>query len=97
VGYDLPADTRGFMFNAHSEYGKAIMGDRLKYQLGATLQVSTPKNAQIRILRSGRVVREWPATQHGVHSIGEPGPYRVEASLGGSPWIFSNPIYVEKG
>ena len=102
VGYDLPASTRGFMFGAHSEHGKAIMGDRLRYRLGATLQVSTPHTAQIRIIRAGRVVREWPATQHGVHSIREPGAYRVEAALrrpGGAavPWIYSNPIYIEQG
>jgi hypothetical protein len=101
VGYDLPASTRGFMFSAHAEHGKAIMGDRLRYRFGATLQVSTPQIAQIRIIREGRVVREWPASQHGVHSIREPGAYRVEAALrrtGGAaiPWIYSNPIYVER-
>ncbi|MFQ5943020.1 MAG: CehA/McbA family metallohydrolase [Anaerolineales bacterium] len=97
VGYDQPANTRGFMFIAHSEYGKAIMGDRLRYRLGATLQVSTPEPAQIRIIRAGQVLREWPAAQHGVHSIGEPGAYRVEACRSGTPWIYSNPIYVERG
>ena len=100
VGYDLPINTRGFMFSAHSENGKAIMGDRLQYRLGVTLQVSTPLTARIRIIHAGRVAREWPATQHAVHSIVEPGAYRVEAALlrtGGEavPWIFSNPIYVE--
>jgi hypothetical protein len=90
------------MFSAHAEHGKAIMGDRLRYRLGATLQVSTPQIAQIRIISEGRVVREWPAAQHGVHSVREPGAYRVEAALrraGGAaiPWIYSNPIYVEQG
>ena len=100
VGYDQPASTRGFMFSAHSEYGNAVMGDRLQYRLGATLQVSTPFPAHIRIVRGGHTVREWSATQHGVQSIREPGPYRVEAALrrsGGAtePWIYSNPIYIE--
>lgn len=101
VGYDLPANTRGFMFSAHSEHGNAIMGDRLRYRLGVTLQVTTPFAAQIRIIHAGRMIREWPSTQHAVHSIREPGPYRVEAALRrtGSetiPWIYSNPIYIER-
>ncbi len=87
------------MFSAHSEHGKAIMGERLRFGLGATLQVSTPYLAHIRILRAGHVVREWSATQHAVQSVDEPGAYRVEASLTGgasAPWIFSNPIYIER-
>jgi hypothetical protein len=102
VGHDRLAGTHGFMFRAHSEFGKAIMGDRLRFRLGATLQVSTPLDAEIRIIREGRVMREWPTTQHGVLNIGEPGAYRVEAALrrtGGAvvPWIYSNPIYIEHG
>jgi hypothetical protein len=101
VGYDLPANTRGFSFSAHSEFGKAVMGDRLRYKLGATLQVSVPFDAEINIIREGRVVQRWPSTQHGVLTIGDPGAYRVEAALrrsGGStvPWIYSNPIYLER-
>ncbi len=100
VGHDRLAPTRDFMFSAHSEHGKVIMGERLRFGLGATLQVSTPYPAHIRVLVAGRVVREWPTTQHAVHSIDEPGAYRVEAYLSGGaarPWIFSNPIYVERG
>ena len=99
VGYDRSAPTRDFMFSAHSEHGKAIMGERLRFGLGATLQVSTPYPAHIRILRAGQVVREWSATQHAVQSVDEPGAYRVEANLAGgasAPWIFSNPIYIER-
>jgi hypothetical protein len=101
VGNDLPVPTRDFMYSAHSEHGNAVMGERLRFGLGATLQVSTPHSARIRILRAGRVIREWPATEHAVHSIAEPGAYRVEAALlrsGGAavPWIYSNPIYIER-
>jgi hypothetical protein len=102
VGYDRSAPTNEFVFSAHSEYGNVIMGERLRFGLGATLQVSTPYPAHIRVLLAGRVIREWPATQHAVHSIDEPGAYRVEAALrsaGGAstPWIYSNPIYIERG
>jgi len=102
IGNDLVAPTRDFMFTAHSEHGNVIMGERLRYRLGATLQVSAPYPARIRIHRAGRVVQEGSTTQHVVHSTGQPGAYRVEASLhrpGGSalPWIYSNPIYLEHG
>jgi len=99
VGYDRSAPTRDFMFSAHSEHGKVIMGERLRFGLGATLQVSTPYPAHIRILRSGQVVREWSATRHAVQSVDGPGAYRVEATLASgssAPWIFSNPIYLER-
>jgi hypothetical protein len=102
VGYDRSAPSNEFMFSAHSEHGNVIMGERLRFDLGATLQVSTPHPAHIRMVLAGRVIREWPVAQHAVHSIDEPGAYRVEASLlrpGGAatPWIFSNPIYIERG
>jgi hypothetical protein len=102
VGYDRSAPTNEFMFSAHSEHGNVIMGERLRFGLGATLQVSTPYPAHIRLNLAGRVIREWPSTQHAVQSIDEPGAYRVEVSLrraGGAaiPWIYSNPIYIERG
>ncbi len=101
VGYDLPADTKGFMFSAHSEFGNAVMGDRLRYELGATVQVRTPAPAEIRLIHQGRTVQRWSSAQHGVVTINSPGAYRVEADLSRSgtasiPWIYSNPIYIEK-
>lgn len=100
VGFDRSAPTNDFMFSAHSEHGKVIMGERLLFSLGATLQVRTPFPAHIRVLLAGRVIREWHTTQHAVHSIDEPGAYRVEAYRAGgasTPWIYSNPIYIERG
>jgi len=100
IGYDLPADTRGFMFSGHSDQGTAIMGEALTFGLGATLQVRSPIPAKIRILRAGSLLREWPVAQHAVLTISEPGPYRVEVQLpSGSrfrPWIYSNPIFAQR-
>ena len=100
IGYDLPADTRGFMFSGNSEHGTAVMGDSLTFDLGATLQVRSPVPGKIRILRSGSLVREWSAAQHAVLTISEPGPYRAEVDLPlGSrfrPWIYSNPIFAQR-
>ncbi len=100
IGYDLPADSRGFMFSGQSERGTAVMGDALTFELGATLQVRSPAPGRIRILRAGSVHHEWLASQHAVLTITEPGPYRAEVQLprGGRfrPWIYSNPIFVQR-
>lgn len=100
IGYDLAADTRGFMFSGHSEHGNAIMGDVLTFSLGATLQVRCPAPGRIRILQAGNVIREWPASEHAVLTISRPGPYRAEVQLrsgnGFRPWIYSNPIFAER-
>lgn len=99
VANDLRADARGFMFSGHSEFGNATMGDRLRFRLGATLQISTPRPADLRLIRHGEPVRSWKAVQHGVQSIAQPGAYRVEARMarprGSLAWIYSNPIYAE--
>lgn len=100
VGYDRDVSSRGFTFSGHSEEGSAVTGDRLGFRLGATLQVHSPAPGQIRILRAGSLVREWPLAQSVVLTVSQPGPYRVEVHLpvSGSfrPWIYSNPIYIEQ-
>jgi hypothetical protein len=88
------------MFSGHSEHGNAVMGDGLTFSLGATLQVRCPVPGRIRILQAGNVIREWPASEHAVLTISQPGPYRAEVNLpsGNSfrPWIYSNPIFAER-
>ncbi|HSR48044.1 MAG TPA: CehA/McbA family metallohydrolase [Anaerolineales bacterium] len=98
VGYDLPAPTRGFQFQAQGDQGITRMGGRMPIGLGATLQISSPRPALLQLVRSGKVVRRWNATRAAVHVVSEPGAYRVEAFLphrgAMRGWIFSNPIYL---
>jgi len=99
VGYDLPAPTRGFRFSAHGERGEAGMGGTLPLGLGVTLKIHLPSPAEIRLLRNGRLVRIWEEEQSVVHTVREPGAYRVEAHrhyrgrVRG--WIYSNPIHLQ--
>ena len=99
VGYDLPASTKGFRFSAHADRGEAVMGDSLELGFGATLQIHLPRRAQIRLIKDGRLVNTWQATQSAVHTIRDPGAYRVEVKLHSlgklRGWIFSNPIFIQ--
>ncbi len=112
VGYDLVASSRGFRFQAWqlpdgelppvNGAAHAIMGDTLEAPIlgqSTCFRVRTPRPAEIRLLRNGRIV----ARQMGrelFHRDPAPGVYRVEVWLErwGKPrgWIFSNPIYVRR-
>ncbi len=98
VGYDLPAPTHGFRFYAQSDQGIIGMGESVKIRYGATLQIHIPYPASIRLIYKGVVVQQWERTETAVHTVTEPGAYRVEAHLPYQGklrgWIFSNPIYI---
>jgi hypothetical protein len=98
TAYDLPAPTDGFNFSMNNSDGQYIMGDDAPYNGGMTFQIRLPQKNLCRLLKDGKIVREWLDRQVCTHTTTEPGVYRVEAfipykgKLRG--WIFSNPIYV---
>lgn len=98
VGFDLPAPTMGFRFSAQGEDDQAIMGDSIPVRNGVTLQIKTPRRAEIRILHNGEQVRTWKAEDTAVYTVRTPGAYRVEVHIdfegNRCGWIYSNPIYV---
>lgn len=100
VGYDLPADTHGFRFNAQGEHEEIGMGESLTIRYGVTLQVRAPKEASIRLIHQGNELQRWDGIRTAVYTVTEPGAYRVEVhipyrgKLRG--WIYSNPIYLTK-
>ncbi|MCB8916922.1 MAG: PHP domain-containing protein [Ardenticatenaceae bacterium] len=97
VGYDMAYPTRGFRFSGQSQ-GKGIMGDEIKLDAGATLQVLAPAKANIRMIRYGEVVAEAKGELNLTHIPIEPGAYRVECLIMYEGmergWIYSNPIYL---
>lgn len=97
VGYDMPHSTKGFRFSAASK-SKGIMGQQIALDAGATLQISSPARANIRLIRHGEVVANIENDTHLTHIPTEPGAYRVECTipyLGQERgWIYSNPIYL---
>ncbi len=102
VAYDLLGDARGFRFAATSgEAGRGtqrtLMGQEMILRGEASLEVHSPRRADIRLLRDGQVVARrggkslrWTTDQRGV--------YRVEAYRSflfrKRGWVFTNPIYV---
>ena len=97
VGYDMPHSTKGFRFSGIGK-SKGSMGQQIHLDAGATLQISAPARANIRLIRHGEVVASINSDTHLTHIPTEPGAYRVECTipyLGRERgWIYSNPIYL---
>ncbi len=93
VSYDVLADATGFRFEGLRGGDGLQMGAEAPAGQPIEFRASGPAEAELRLLRDGATVersngRELAAT------ASAPGVYRVEAFLGGRPWIFSNPIYL---
>ena len=96
VGFDMIADSTGFVFMARNKTQKAIMGESIDFIPGeTTLQVFSPHVARFKILRYGKVVHE----EEGPSIEWQPeqaGKYRVEAYLNilgeWTPWVYTNPV-----
>ena len=97
IAYDMLAPTRGFRFSGQGR-SRGVMGDEVKLDVGATLQVVAPARCHIRLLRDGILVKETLNEVSLTHLPVEPGAFRVECTIPHKGkergWIFSNPIYV---
>lgn len=97
VGYDLAHSSAGFRFSAQSRT-RGIMGDEIRLDAGATLQVKAPAKCRIRLLHDGAPVAEVGNETQLTHMPTEPGAYRVECHIDFEGrergWIFSNPVYL---
>ncbi|HIE39363.1 MAG TPA: PHP domain-containing protein [Anaerolineales bacterium] len=97
VGYDRPAPTRGFRFQARSGVNHATIGGELVRAAAVIFEVETPARGDIRLLRDGRTVAHARGTALRF-TTAEKGTYRVEVwrAFRGRKrgWIFSSPIYV---
>jgi len=98
VGYDLPAPTKGFTFKAQGTKQTVIMGEEIPAAGGVTLQIHLPGLVDCKLIKDGRVLKEWKRQENCTHITTEPGVYRVEVyrrHLGRKVgWIYSNPIYL---
>ena len=93
VSYDLLADPSGFLFEATIGGAVFPLGSELAPEGPVELRAATPRPADLRLLKDGEPVARTDG-QALVFTASEPGVYRLEAFLGGRPWIFSNPIYL---
>jgi hypothetical protein len=92
---DLLADSRGFRFQGWAGDRMLLPGDEGEFREPAALRVRcpAPPDTVLRLLRDGTVIDEIEGGELR-KEVGGPGVYRVEATLRGEPWIFSNPIYL---
>jgi hypothetical protein len=89
IANDQVADARGFVFGAAT----IAMGGEARFAPGLCIRAAFPRPAHIRLLRNGVLVAEADAASL-THEADAAGVYRVEASVGGRPWIYSNPVYL---
>lgn len=98
IGYDLPARTEGFRFTASGEEETAQMGDEITLKNGVTLQIHLPLRTDCRLLKNGKMIKNWRKRENCTFITNEPGVYRVEVYIHylgrRRGWIFSNPIYI---
>ncbi len=97
IGFDMIADSSGFIFMAHNSQQQAVMGENIMLTPDTRLIVASPHRCRVTILRHGEevyfdegVIVDWQPTA--------PGKYRVEAELDilgeWVPWVYTNPIEV---
>jgi hypothetical protein len=98
VGFDMLADSTGFLWWAEGAGERSVMGETLPFAPGLRLRAAAPHTARFTVVRNG---------EHVCQGIGRtleyappgPGTYRVEAELSilgkWVPWIYANPIWLQ--
>lgn len=98
IGFDMLADSTGFVYFAEAAENKAVMGEVMPFASGPTLKAASPEPCRFTVVRSGQPVYQvegrelsWKPT--------EPGKYRVEAELSilgeWVPWVYTNPLEIK--
>ncbi|MDK1032903.1 MAG: hypothetical protein QGD94_12910, partial [Planctomycetia bacterium] len=88
------ADAGGFSFSALGAEGEPICpGAELKFDGPVQLCVTSPHEAELSLLKDGEAIAVATAKTLEAEAD-EAGVYRVEARIGGRPWVFTNPIYL---
>ena len=94
IGYDLIADSSGFRFTAIVDgENEILMGDELEMDKSASLEITMPLPAEIRLVRNGKSIKVQEGNRLS-YETDQAGVYRVEVYLDDQPWIFSNPIFL---
>ena len=92
IANDRVADAAGFAFWAGGPE-PIHMGAEAAFTAGIEIRACVPHPAQVRLIRDGEPIRSLTGGELS-HVADVPGVYRIEATLGDRPWIYSNPIYL---
>ncbi|MBS13645.1 MAG: hypothetical protein CME19_18850 [Gemmatimonadetes bacterium] len=91
--HDGRADSKGTRFGTLD--GNLSIGHETTFEGPVELMFDLPLEAQITLLCNGRPIRH-EVTNALKHDVEEPGIYRIEATLGDRPWLYTNPIYLRE-
>lgn len=91
ISYDGLRNGEGARFA--SADGALLMGDASTFNGPVELHVRLPAEADITVVRDGAALLNFRGATC-AFSADAPGVYRVQASLAGKPWIYTNPIYL---
>jgi hypothetical protein len=91
VTFEVLAPVGRFTFVAEQGSSRWLPISRLPAGRTVTLLGEAPEPAEIRLIHDGQVHAQVSAAQ-AAWKVSDRGVYRVEAYLGGRPWILSNPI-----
>ena len=95
IGFDMIADSAGFIWLAQGGQEQAVMGECIPYAAGIRLAAASPHRCRFTILCQGKTVYQEEGTEVTFKPDG-PGKYRVEAELDilgeWTPWVYTNPI-----
>ncbi|HOH51178.1 MAG TPA: hypothetical protein PLI98_10605 [Candidatus Hydrogenedentes bacterium] len=97
VGFDMIADSSGFVWMAKGPSGQAVMGESIPLSPGLKLVGAAPHVCRFIVKRHGQeVYRSEGASMEFVPD--QPGKYRVEAELRildeWVPWVYANPVEI---
>jgi hypothetical protein len=108
VAFSGLENARGFLFTAKSGTKEAIIGDSLKIERSAQLQIILPDsdNVETQVVWNGEKIASYNNVGTISLLVTKPGEYRVQAFQKRImlplfmerlfPWILSNPIYIYK-
>jgi hypothetical protein len=99
IAFNHLSSARGFQFwaetGSEAEPARAMMGEAMPWQPGATLHVRSPMPCRFSLVRDGAVISRHEGYDWSVSAEG-PGKYRLEAELRflgeWVPWVYTNPV-----
>ena len=94
IDYAPLGDGAGFRFTAEQNGTTFEMGDELPAGSPIVFRAQCPQPAELILLRDGVAESSVDGTLLEFGTDGQAGVYRLEARVGGKPWLFSNHIYV---
>jgi len=99
ISNDYYLNSRGFRYQIKDRNKVWQMGDKATYNPGMIAEIKTPVSTRVVLYRNGRRVGENTGNEH-CFNITQPGIYRSQAFIKYKahflPWIYSNPIWLEK-